>query len=157
MCSLVLKRSADLRSHRKTCIWLSRDLIKNFLNHFLLLQTNFLSLHNITNWFTITVCNFSRGVLTKYFLKNIRGESTFSKTRSYRTATSLKRVFATDVFLWVCKQLFYRTPVNNSWKSSLHYRENCSTIPKNFTNWQENTRDRVLYIDFAGKKTYNFT
>ena len=34
MCSLVLKRLADLRSHRKTCIWLSGHLVKDFLNYF---------------------------------------------------------------------------------------------------------------------------
>ena len=93
MCSLVLKRSAGLRSHRKTCVWLSRDLVKGFLNNFLLLQTNFLLLHIITNDFTTAVCNFSRIVLTKYILKNIRGEFTFSKTCSYRTAKPLKRVY----------------------------------------------------------------
>ena len=143
MCSLVLKRLAGLRSHRNECIWLSGHLVKDFLNCFLLLQTNFLSWQIITNYFTTTLCNFSRGVLIKHILKNIQGESTLSKTCSYRTATSLKRVFATGVFLWVCKELFYRTPVIN--------------FIKNFLNWLENTRDAVLYIDFSGKKTCNST
>ena len=143
MCSLVLKRLADLRSHRNECIWLSGHLVKDFLNCFLLLQTNFLSWQIVTNYFTTTLCNFSRGVLIKHILKNIQGEPTLSKTCSYRTATSLKRVFATGVFLRVCKQLFYRTPVNN--------------FIKNFINWLENTRDAVLYIGFSGKKTCNST
>ena len=120
----VLKRSAGLRSHRKTSIWLSGDLVKDFLNYFLLLQTNFLLLHIITNCFTTTVCNLSRGVLTKH----IRGGSTFSKTCSYRAANSLKRVY--NKKLWkqftLQRKLFY--------------------VPKNFTNWQENTRDIVSFI-----------
>ena len=27
--------------------------------------------------------------------------------------------------------------MSNTYKSSLHYRENCSTVLKNFTNWQD--------------------
>ena len=86
---------------------LSGVLAKDFLNYFLLFQINFFLLHIITNYLTTTVCNFTRSVLTKHISKNIRGESTFSKICDYRTATSLKRDFDTDVFLWVCKQLFY--------------------------------------------------
>ena len=129
-------------------------LVQDFLNYFSLLQINFLILHIITNYSTTGVCNFSRGVLTRHILKNIRVEYTFSKTRSYRTATSLKRDFDTGVFLWVYKQLFYRTPVINLCKSRLHYRV---VVTKNFTNWQENICDRVLYIIVAGKKARNFS
>ena len=85
------------------CAWLSRVLVKDFLNYFLLLQINFLLSHIITSYLTTTVCNFSRGVLTKHILKNTRWESTFSETSSFRTATSLKRDFSTGVFLWVYK------------------------------------------------------
>ena len=48
---------------------------------------------------TTALRNFSTGVLTKHILKNIRGDSAFSKTCSNRTATSLKRNFDTVVFL----------------------------------------------------------
>ena len=129
-------------------------LVQDFLNYFSLLQINFLILHIITNYSTTGVCNFSRGVLTRHILKNIRVEYTFSKTRSYRTATSLKRDFDTGVFLWVYKQLFYRTPVINLCKRRLHYTV---VVTKNFTNWQENICDRILYIIVAGKKARNFS
>ena len=136
-CFFVQRVEFPLYSLSGACVhWYSNDC-------FLLLQTNFLSWQIITNYFTTTLCNFSRGVLIKHILKNIQGEPTLSKTCSYRTATSLKRVFATGVFLRVCKQLFYRTPVNN--------------FIKNFINWLENTRDAVLYIGFSGKKTCNST
>ena len=79
-------------------------------------------------------------------LKNIRGESTLSKTCSYRTPTSVKRDF-TQVFP-------ERLQTAQHVKNRLHYRV---AVPKNFTNWQENTRDRVLYIIVAGKKASIFT
>ena len=56
-----------------------RRFSKGFLKLLLLLQTNFLLLRITANYFTTTAWNFSRGVLTKHILKNIRGESTFSK------------------------------------------------------------------------------
>ena len=56
----------------------------DLLNYFLLLQANFLLLNIITNYFTTTVYNFFGGVLTKQILKNIPGESSFSKSCSYR-------------------------------------------------------------------------
>ena len=111
---------ADLRPHRKTCIWLREFLVMDLLNYFLSLQANFLLLNIITNYFTTTVCNFSGGVLTKHILKNISGESSFSKSCSYRNATSLKRDLDTGVFLQVCKQLFYRTTVNKCVLKKLH-------------------------------------
>ena len=76
--------------------WLSGVLVKDFFNYFLLLHINFLLLHVITNHLTTKVCNFSRGVLRKHILKNIRREYTLSKTWSYRTATPLKRDFDTQ-------------------------------------------------------------
>ena len=128
-------------------------LVKNFLNHLLLLQSNFWLVHIITKHFTTTVCSFSWHVLTKHILTKIQEGSTFSKICSHRKATTIKWDFHTGVFLWVCKQLFYKTPVNNTCKSRLDYR---TAIPKNFTNWQENTHDRVLYITIAGKSARNF-
>ena len=76
-CSLVLKRSGDLRSHRKGCIWLSGVLIKDFLDIFCYRLIFYYYVLAITNYFITTVCNFSRVVLTKHNLKNIRGESVF--------------------------------------------------------------------------------
>ena len=70
-------------------------LVKGFLSYFLLLQINSLLLRIITKYFSTIVCNFSRGVLTKHILI----KQVFSKTCSYRIATSLKRDFDTGVFL----------------------------------------------------------
>ena len=66
---------------------------------------------------------FFRGVLAKQILKNIRGESTLSKTCSYRTPTSVKRDF-TQVFP-------ERLQTAQHVKNRLHYRV---AVPKKFTN-----------------------
>ena len=84
-------------------------------------------------------------ILLEVFWQNtrslLRGESTFSKTCSYRTARSLKRDFNTSVFLWVWKQLFYRTPVKSTWESILHYKV---AVPKNFKNRQKKVNSFIL-------------
>ena len=126
-------------------MWLSGDLVKDFLNYFYYYRLIFY--YYVLLQITLPP---QLGIFLEVFWQN-----TFWKT------------FEGSLLLVNCKRLRHRcfpvslqtafSPVNNTCKSSLHYRENCSTVPNNFTNWQENTRDRVLCIDFAGKKTRNFT
>ena len=73
---------------------------------------------------------FFQRCFEKADLKNIRGESTLSKTCSYRTSTSVKRDFA-QVFPERLQTASLQNNCEEHVKNRLHYRV---AVPKNFKN-----------------------
>ena len=99
-CTLVLKKSAALRSQGKKFV-VEQSSSYRFQKLFFIIR----------DW-TTTFCNFFKSVVTKHVLKYIWGRSVSNKACIYRTATWLKRDLDIGVFLWPCiffRTVFYRT------------------------------------------------